>query len=143
MLIPKVSQVPIQQPIYVNGVMHQTWINFFERLAALSSSADMIQLIELAQKVGEQLNSQSLLWQQGVDIASVQNNLELAYRQDASSIDKFESVPIPIFVQQHCFDSVPIFSPQTQEIPPIQAVFLCPEQLFSQVGLPTNEVIAP
>lgn len=115
MQIPKISHVPIQQPMYFNGVMHQAWVNFFERLATLSNSADMIQLVELAQKVGEQVSSQAVQGQHGFDIATM----------------------------QHSFEAVPITINQTQELPPLQAVFLCQEQPFSMVGLPPSGVISP
>lgn len=53
MQIAKKSQVPIQQQMYINGLMHQVWIDFFERLANLNNEADTISVFELAQLSGE------------------------------------------------------------------------------------------
>lgn len=128
MLIPKISQVPLQQPMYFNGVMSQVWINFFERLATLKNEADLIDLVELAQRVGE-LPSQAIQSQQGFDLEKIKN--------------KFELSTLYFTQPDQAFDFIPIQIPVAQEIPPVQAVFLCPEQLLSQVGLPANEVIAP
>lgn len=112
MFVPKTAQVPIQQGMYVNGVMHQVWIDFFERLASLRSDSDLIDIIELAQKAAE-LPSQAVQGQQGFDIANLKNQLH----------------PIPIQI------------PQTEEIPPIQAVFLCPEQSISLAPVPSGDII--
>ncbi|WP_151805378.1 hypothetical protein [Acinetobacter junii] len=128
MLIPKVSQVPLQQPMYFNGVMSQVWINFFERLATLKNEADLIDLVELAQRVSE-LPSQAIQSQQGFDLEQIKNKFELSNMYFTQPDQAFDFTPIQISV--------------AQEIPPVQAVFLCQEQLLSQVGLPTNEVIAP
>lgn len=67
MQIAKKSQVPIQQQMYINGLMHQVWIDFFERLANLNNEADAISVFELAQLSGE-LPSVAALGQLGFDI---------------------------------------------------------------------------
>ncbi|WP_151738247.1 hypothetical protein [Acinetobacter junii] len=128
MLIPKVSQVPLQQPMYFNGVMSQVWINFFERLATLKNEADLIDLVELAQKVGE-LPSQAIQGQQAFDLEQIKNRFEL------SSLNSTQP--------NQAFDFIPIQIPVAQEIPPVQAVFLCQEQTFGAENVPTLEVITP
>lgn len=55
--IPRVSQVPINEPIYTNGIMNPVWIRFFERLASLmnvSEVADSLDLIQLANQLPTQ-----------------------------------------------------------------------------------------
>lgn len=142
MLIPKISQVPLQQPMYFNGVMSQVWINFFERLATLKNEADLIDLVELAQRVSE-LPSQAIQSQQGFDLEKIKNKFELL-ALNSTQIDQAFELLQPVSNQSKlAFENIPIQIPVAQEIPPVQAVFLCPEQLLSQVGLPTNEVIAP
>lgn len=128
MLIPKISQVPLQQPMYFNGVMSQVWINFFERLAALKNEADLIDLVELAQRVGE-LPSQAIQSQQGFDLEQIKN--------------KFELSALYFTQPDQAFDFIPIQIPVAQEIPPVQAVFLCQEQTFPASNVPTLEVITP
>lgn len=128
MLIPKISQVPLQQPMYVNGVMSQVWINFFERLAALKNEADLIDLVELAQRVGE-LPSQAIQSQQGFDLEKIKN--------------KFELSALYFTQPDQAFDFIPIQIPVAQEIPPVQAVFLCQEQTFPASNVSTLEVITP
>lgn len=125
----QIVALPLYEPMYFNGVMHQTWVNFFDRLATLSNSADMIQLIELAQKVGEQVSSQAVQAQQGFEISTIQNTFDLVQYSSMQHTEKFETIPI--------------LPNQTQELPPLQAVFLCQEQPFSMVGLPPSGVISP
>lgn len=66
--IPRVSQVPIAEPIYTNGIMNPVWIRFFERLASLmnvSEVADSLDLIQLA----NQLPTQAVMGQRVLDTA--------------------------------------------------------------------------
>lgn len=128
MLIPKVLQVPLHQPMYFNGVMSQVWINFFERLATLKNEADLIDLVELAQRVGE-LPSQAIQSQQGFDFEQIKNKFELSILNSTQPNQAFDFIPIQI--------------PVAQEIPPAQAAFLCQEQLLGAVNVPTLEVITP
>ena len=39
--IPRVSQVPIIEPMYTNGVMNPTWVRFFEKLASMLNAGDL------------------------------------------------------------------------------------------------------
>lgn len=36
MNIPKINQIPLSQPMYINGQLHQTWINFFEQMGRVA-----------------------------------------------------------------------------------------------------------
>lgn len=62
MLIPRVSQVPIREPMYIDGVMTPTWLRFFEQLAALINSGDLADYVTLAQ-LANQLPTQAMLGQ--------------------------------------------------------------------------------
>lgn len=126
MHIPKTSQVPVWQSMYVNGVMHQTWINFFERLAALADVSNLVDLIELAQKAGE-LPAQAIQGQQGFDITSIQNQFFQEHLATIQDVNQFESIPIQISVNDY--------------LPPVQAVFLWPEQSISLAPIPSGEII--
>ena len=126
MHIPKTSQVPVWQSMYVNGVMHQTWINFFERLAALADVSNLVDLIELAQKAAE-LPSQAIQAQQGFDIANIQNQFFQENLATIQDVNQFESIPIQISVNDH--------------LPPVQAVFLCPEQYIHLAPVPFGDII--
>lgn len=53
MKIAKVSHVPIQQPMFINGVLSQAWIMFFERLAKGIDVSDFVDEIEIAQRSHE------------------------------------------------------------------------------------------
>lgn len=142
MLIPKISQVPLQQPMYFNGVMSQVWINFFERLATLKNEADLIDLVELAQRVGE-LPSQAIQSQQGFDLEQIKNKFELLALNSTQLNQAFELLQPILNQPKSAFENIPIQIPVAQEIPPVQAVFLCQEQTFSAPNVPTLEVITP
>lgn len=68
MLIPRISQVPIREPMYIDGVMTPTWLRFFEQLAALINTggvADYVTLAQLANQMPTQaITGQMLLDQQ-------------------------------------------------------------------------------
>ncbi|NNP70932.1 hypothetical protein [Acinetobacter sp. Ac_5812] len=126
MIIPKISQVPIRQPMYVNGVMHQVWIDFFEKLAALTNTDDYIDLIELAQKAAE-LPSQATQGQQGFAISDLQNQFQQSF--------------LPQIETLNTFDLVPICCIQNEESPPLQAVFLCPEPYIQLAQVTSGAII--
>lgn len=54
MTIAKVNQVPIQQPMYVNGMLHQVWIRFFEKLGAVVDETGVYILPEMNQSIVDQ-----------------------------------------------------------------------------------------
>lgn len=125
----QIIALPLYEPMYINGQLSPTWVNFFESLVTLSNSADMIKLVELAQNVGEQVSNQAVQAQQGFEISTIQNTFDLVQYSSMQHTEKFETIPI--------------LPNQTQELPPLQAVFLCHEQPFSMVGLPPSGVISP
>lgn len=127
MIIPKVSQVPLQQPMYVNGVMHPVWINFFERLAALNNESNIVDLIELLQKLNEMpsLAAQSLL---NDKVNGLLNQLNIVQVHNGSNCIQL--------------DPIPIHQTQSIELPPVQAVFLCPQESLMMASLPSSEVIS-
>lgn len=152
--IPKINQVPIQQPMYVNGALHLTWIRFFESLGIVADKNDEIDISTL------QSATQSLTRQVGVinsDIIDLQNDIAKLSSRVSNLSSQISSINNSIIALNHAnnvltgrivdiektqgFALISAHLPQTQEIPPVQAVFLCPEQSFSMVGLPTGEVI--
>ena len=60
--IPRVSQVPIIEPMYANGVLSPTWVRFFEKLASMLNVGDLADLLTLLQ-LSSQLPTQSLTGQ--------------------------------------------------------------------------------
>lgn len=108
MIVPDSTQVPLFEPIYSNGVMSQVWVMFFQKLAKLANNADANgDILELIQLV-HQLPSNALQTQLGFELNEIKNS----------------------------FSFIPIYSHQTEEIPPIQAVFLCSEQPLPLSHLP-------
>lgn len=53
MKIAKVSHVPIQQLMFINGVLSQAWVMFFEQLAKGIDVSDFVDEIEIAQRSHE------------------------------------------------------------------------------------------
>ncbi|WP_173911048.1 hypothetical protein [Acinetobacter sp. Marseille-Q1618] len=139
MIIPQISQVPLQEPMYVHGVMTPVWIRFFERLSNLRNDADLIQLIELAQKVAE-LPSQSIQAQQGFDLIALQNQVEQIpiFMQHQNLTFDYLPVYLP---EQIPIENIPISAPHIEHLPPLQAVFLCPVQDIPFIEPPTDQVI--
>lgn len=116
MIVPDSTQVPLYEPIYSNGVISQVWVMFFLKLAKLANNADANgDILELIQLV-HQLPNNAQQAQLIFDLSDTQNS----------------------------FSSIPIFTQQNEEIPPVQAVFLCSEQPLplSQFHL-RNEHILP
>lgn len=52
-MIPKVNQVPVRQPMYVNGQLHQVWISFFEKLGLVADETGTYSLSGMSQKIEE------------------------------------------------------------------------------------------
>lgn len=73
--IPKISQVPIIEPMYTNGIMNPVWIRFFEKLASLANTdevADSLTLMQLANQLPTQaITGQMLADSQNVSIPIV------------------------------------------------------------------------
>lgn len=119
------TQVPIQEPMYVNGYLSQVWLMFFLRLSQVASVDDQVDLTEITQ-MAHQLPPQATQGQMLIDL-SVLKGVQ------------------PLMCQQ----------PDKHEIhQPLHAVFLHPDphaplaninfnyQAFTQpINLPTGEVI--
>lgn len=90
MQVPKISQVPIQQTMYVNGLMHQTWVRFFERLSNLRNDADLIDIIELNQ-VANEMPSQAIQGQFGFDLEAQQQSFDLFAQETLISLQNINN----------------------------------------------------
>lgn len=69
--IPRVSQVPIIEPMYTNGVMNPAWVRFFEKLASMLNTGDLADLLTLLQ-LSSQLPTQSLTGQMLLNMSNTQ-----------------------------------------------------------------------
>lgn len=116
MIVPDSTQVPLYEPIYSDGVISQVWVMFFLKLAKLANTADANgDILELIQLV-HQLPNNAQQAQLGFNLSDTQNS----------------------------FSSIPIFILQNEETPPIQAVFLCSEQILPLTQIhQQNEQILP
>lgn len=109
MSLAQITQVPLRDQMYINGVMANTWVYFFQRLADLNTG--LVDLSELEQLV-KQLPSQAIQGQQQFEINEIKNQIPL----------------VPIFVQQidHYIPAVAINLPGEQPMPllplPVQEV---------------------
>lgn len=81
MALAQITQVPLRDQMYINGVMATTWVYFFQRLASLNTG--LVDLSELEQ-LTKQLPSQAIQGQQQFEIDGIKNQVSL----------------IPIFVHQ-------------------------------------------
>ena len=116
MIVPDSTQVPLYEPIYSNGVISQVWVMFFLKLAKLANNTDASgDIFELTQLANQLPNN------------AQQTQLDFELNELKKS-----------------FGFIPIYSQQTEEMPPIQAAFLCSEQILplSQIYL-QNEHILP
>lgn len=74
--IPKIHHIPIREPMFINGVMSQAWINFFETLsktANITYEADPIALAQKQQNLQSQIAFGAL-----VGAVGLQNLLTMA-----------------------------------------------------------------
>lgn len=72
MTIPRINQVPIQQPMYINGQLHQVWINFFEKLGLVADSNGFYSLSEMFKALEA---DQSEIKTLGTNITELQNHV--------------------------------------------------------------------
>lgn len=68
----RITQVPLREPIYINGVMSSIWLSFFERLSQLDNDNNQADIIEIEQLV-KQLPIQAAQGQQQLDIDQIFN----------------------------------------------------------------------
>ena len=93
--IPRVSQVPIIEPMYANGVMNPTWVRFFEKLASMLNTGDLADLLTLLQ-LSSQLPTQSLTGQMLLNMSNTQ----------------FDMVAVPVMPNE-MMPTITTFIPQT------------------------------
>ena len=93
--IPRVSQVPIIEPMYTNGVMNPTWVLFFEKLASMLNTGDLADLLTLLQ-LSSQLPTQSLTGQMLLNMPTAQ----------------FDMVAVPV-IPNEMMPTITTFIPQT------------------------------
>ena len=106
------TQVPIQEPMYINGQLSQVWLMFFLRLSQVAAVDDQADLTEITQ-IAHQLPSQATQGQMLIDIGVLK-----------------ESPPL---MQQQAHQ---------KEIPqPLQAVFLLPEFHAPLAIVPSSEIL--
>ena len=106
------TQVPIQEPMYINGQLSQVWLMFFLRLSQVAAVDDQADLTEITQ-IAHQLPSQATQGQMLIDIGVLK-----------------ESPPL---MQQQAHQ---------KEIPqPLQAVFLHPDQYAPLVSANINQQV--
>lgn len=106
------TQVPIQEPMYINGQLSRVWHMFFLRLSQVSSVDDEVDLTEITQ-IAHQLPSQAIQNQMLLDVSIIKNS---------SSI-------------------VPVSQLPQDQIQPLQAVFLHPESHAPLVVMPSSEIL--
>lgn len=124
-MIFNTTQVPIQEPMYVNGHLSQVWHMFFFRLSQVVSVDDQADLTNITQ-LTHQLPTQATQGQMLIDLGVLKGLQPLLHQQ---------------------FNKDEIHQP-------LQAVFLCPDsyapltnthiahQVFTQpINLPTGEVL--
>ncbi|WP_104488841.1 hypothetical protein [Acinetobacter indicus] len=132
------TQVPIQEPIYVNGHISQVWLMFFMRLSKIASFGDAVDLRDIT-LLAHQLPTQASQGQMQFDIDSIKGT-QIPIQHESIR----QTTPHPVMQIQI----------QPMHIQPLQAVFLCPDfllpildtQLQQQekiqvINLPTSEVI--
>lgn len=108
MKTPNATQIPLLQPIATrDGLLPNVWVMFFQKLVDVVNQADANgDLIEIMQ-LAHQLPTNAQQAQQGFDIQEIQSTFIQA------------STPMMHFA----------------EIPPIQAVFLCPDVVWPLVEI--------
>ena len=106
------TQVPIQEPMYINGQLSQVWLMFFLRLSQVASVDDAVDLTNITQ-LAHQAPTQATQGQMLIDIGVLK-----------------ESPPL---MQQQAHQ---------KEIPqPLQAVFLLPEFHAPLAIMPSSEIL--
>ena len=64
------TQVPIQEPMYINGQLSQVWLMFFLRLSQVVSVDDQVDLTEITQ-MAHQLPPQAIQNQTLLDLNAI------------------------------------------------------------------------
>ena len=74
MAIFDTTQVPIQEPMYINGQLSQVWLMFFLRLSQVASVDDQVDLTEITQ-MAHQLPPQAIQNQTLLDLSAIKDEL--------------------------------------------------------------------
>lgn len=127
MQIPKSVQLPLYEPMYVNGQLSQTWAMFFDSLVGLLNNETIADLIELLQ-LSSQLQNQAGTGQTSIDIVDLQNGVATVAAHMSTD------VPIPLATQ---------LGTESVEIPALQQVFLCPQIAVDLTQIIETGVIMP
>ena len=106
------TQVPIQEPMYINGQLSQVWLMFFLRLSQVVSVDDQADLAEITQ-MAHQLPPQALQNQTLLDLSAIKDELYVVPTQQVTQ----------------------------DQIQPLQAVFLLPEFHAPLAIMPSSEIL--
>lgn len=74
------TQVPIQEPMYVNGHLSQVWHMFFYRLSKVASTDDQVDLTDITQ-LAHQLPTQATQGQMLIDLGVLKGLQPLLHQQ--------------------------------------------------------------
>lgn len=74
------TQVPIQEPMYVNGHLSQVWHMFFYRLSKVASTDDQVDLTDITQ-LAHQLPAQATQGQMQIDLNALNGVQSLMCQQ--------------------------------------------------------------
>ena len=69
------TQVPIQEPMYINGQLSQVWLMFFLRLSQVASVDDQADLTEITQ-MAHQLPPQAIQNQALLDLSAIKDQIQ-------------------------------------------------------------------
>lgn len=99
-MIPKVNQVPVHQPMYVNGRLHQVWISFFEKLGLVADETGTYSLSGMAQRIDsleseleDSLGEINTLKIQVLDLTQSLSTLSSAYTALERRVTALEDAP--------------------------------------------------
>lgn len=106
------TQVPIQEPMYINGQLSQVWLMFFLRLSQVVSVDDQADLAEITQ-IAHQAPTQATQGQILFDIGVLKDMQPLIQQQTI----------------------------QSETLQPLQAVFLLPEFHAPLAIVPSSEIL--
>lgn len=84
--IPKLNQVPIQQPMYVNGVLQLAWIRFFETLGNFADVGESVDLTRLEQTAIDLVRQIGVINQELQDIERSSSQMNTAISSNTKKI---------------------------------------------------------
>ena len=106
------TQVPIQEPMYINGQLSQVWLMFFLRLSQVAAVDDQTNLAEITQ-LAHQAPTQATQGQMLIDIGALKDMQPLIQQQTI----------------------------QSETLQPLQAVFLLPKLPAPLAIMPSSEIL--